>query len=242
MQWVLHSPNVWICSLRYPACNAHAPYCHLWPTPLYNIFPNYLLNSRMFEEKTLLGTKCVLIFGTIFVWNISRSRKIISEIWIKIYVGLYVKYLLFLPNFNDTWIFSTVFKKKASNISFKENPPVGAELFRAYGRTDIRTGVTKLMVAFSNFVTQPKNIYKSLYWRSWSHWSVKCSGYVCQRELMYTLRRFEPYAEPELSCGSQHGDPTWKTDDGSDRGVMCLVWARKLSTTPAIHSWLIVQR
>ena len=23
---------------------------------------------------------------------------------------------------------------------------------------------------------------------------------------MYTLRRFEPYAEQELSCGSQHGD------------------------------------
>jgi hypothetical protein len=59
---------------------------------------------------------------------------------------------------------------------------------------------------------------------------------------MYTLRRFEPYAEPELSCGSQHGDPTWKTDLGADRGVMRLVWARKLSTTPAIHSWLIVQR
>jgi len=22
---------VCVCSLRYPACNAHAPYCHLWP-------------------------------------------------------------------------------------------------------------------------------------------------------------------------------------------------------------------
>ena len=22
---------VCFCSLRYPACNAHAPYCHLWP-------------------------------------------------------------------------------------------------------------------------------------------------------------------------------------------------------------------
>jgi len=20
-----------VCSLRYPACNAHVPYCHLWP-------------------------------------------------------------------------------------------------------------------------------------------------------------------------------------------------------------------
>jgi len=22
---------VCVCSLRYPACNAHVPYCHLWP-------------------------------------------------------------------------------------------------------------------------------------------------------------------------------------------------------------------
>jgi len=28
-QWVLHKLGVCICSLRYPACNAHAPYCHL---------------------------------------------------------------------------------------------------------------------------------------------------------------------------------------------------------------------
>jgi len=25
-------------SLRYPECNAHAPYCHLWPVRLYSIF------------------------------------------------------------------------------------------------------------------------------------------------------------------------------------------------------------
>ena len=30
------------CSLSYPACNAYAPYCHLWPSRLYNIFPHYL--------------------------------------------------------------------------------------------------------------------------------------------------------------------------------------------------------
>jgi len=27
-------------SLRYPACNAHEPYCHLWPVQLYNNFPH----------------------------------------------------------------------------------------------------------------------------------------------------------------------------------------------------------
>jgi hypothetical protein len=30
-QRVLHNLSVCICSLRYPACSAHAPYSHLWP-------------------------------------------------------------------------------------------------------------------------------------------------------------------------------------------------------------------
>jgi len=29
---------VCVCSLRYPACNAHASYCNLRPAPLCNIF------------------------------------------------------------------------------------------------------------------------------------------------------------------------------------------------------------
>jgi len=43
---------VCVCSLKYPACNAHAPpYCYLWPAPLYNIFPHYLINGTIFEKK-----------------------------------------------------------------------------------------------------------------------------------------------------------------------------------------------
>ena len=37
-QLVLHIQRVFICSLRYPACNAYAPYYHLCPAPIYNIF------------------------------------------------------------------------------------------------------------------------------------------------------------------------------------------------------------
>ena len=35
------------CRLNYPACNAHAPYCHLWPGRLYIIF-------NIISQKTLL--------------------------------------------------------------------------------------------------------------------------------------------------------------------------------------------
>ena len=44
--------GVCVCSLRYPARNAHAPYCHLWPAPLYNIFPHYLINGTIFGKKS----------------------------------------------------------------------------------------------------------------------------------------------------------------------------------------------
>jgi len=39
----------WVCvySLSYPACIAHAPYCHLWPVLFHNIFPHYLINDRI---------------------------------------------------------------------------------------------------------------------------------------------------------------------------------------------------
>jgi len=57
---VLHNSRVCFCSLSYPACNAHAPYCHLGPAPLYSIFPHYLINSTIFEKK-LLNTKCVIL-------------------------------------------------------------------------------------------------------------------------------------------------------------------------------------
>jgi len=36
----------------------NAPYCHLCPAPLYNIFPNYLINGTILEKK-LLSTKYV---------------------------------------------------------------------------------------------------------------------------------------------------------------------------------------
>ena len=42
---------VCVCSLSYPTCNAHVPYCHLWPALLYNIFPQSLINGTIFEKS-----------------------------------------------------------------------------------------------------------------------------------------------------------------------------------------------
>ena len=39
-----------VCSLRYPACNDHAPYCHLWPARL-NIFFTLTHKRKIFGKK-----------------------------------------------------------------------------------------------------------------------------------------------------------------------------------------------
>jgi hypothetical protein len=50
--------RVCVCSLRYPACNAHAPYFRLWSVQLCNIFPQNVINGTIFEkEKNLLNIK-----------------------------------------------------------------------------------------------------------------------------------------------------------------------------------------
>jgi len=110
-QWVLHNLSVCICSPMYPACNAYAPYCHLWPAPLYNIFPHYLINGTIFGKKFTEHKMCVLIFSTTFVWSIAHSKKKWARYDKKMYVCRHVKYPLFLSDFDETWIFATDFQK-----------------------------------------------------------------------------------------------------------------------------------
>jgi hypothetical protein len=54
------------------------------------------------------------------------------------YIGLHVKYLLFLSDVNETWIFSTDFRKKIQISNVIKNT-VAAELFHA----DRQTGMNK---------------------------------------------------------------------------------------------------
>ena len=66
-----------VSGLSYPACNAHAPNCHLLPVWLYNIFPHYLISGKIFGGVGGIIVHKIrgLIFSTTFVRNISYSKK-----------------------------------------------------------------------------------------------------------------------------------------------------------------------
>ena len=56
--------GVWVsAAFSYPACNAHAPYCHLWPALLYNIFPHDFIDGTIIKKSYRTKNVC-LIFTT----------------------------------------------------------------------------------------------------------------------------------------------------------------------------------
>ena len=155
--------RVCVCRLTYPACNAHAPYCHLWSVLLYYIFPHYLTNGTIFGEgKKLLNTTCVFWFSLQLLTETFLILRRIERDMIKMYICLHVLYLLFSSHLNDTLIFPTDFRKILKyQISWKY-VPMETGLFHADGRTD----TTKLIIAFRNFTNAPKTA-EGRKWRNW---------------------------------------------------------------------------
>ena len=99
------------------------------PVELY--FPNYLINSTIFEKK-LLNIQCVFWF----------SLQLFSEIFLIVRT-----------------IQGDLLDRFSKNIQISNSTkirPVEAELFHADGRTDIQTDMMKLIVAFRNFANASK--------------------------------------------------------------------------------------
>ena len=92
-------------------------------------------------------------------------REELSEIWSNEYIGLHVKYPLWLSDFNNSWIFLAFFYIRISNL--KKIRPVGAELFNTFGRTDMK----KLMVAFRTFTKAPNDSVQKQYFSPPVLWS-----------------------------------------------------------------------
>ena len=105
-----------------------------------NIFVLYFTNGMIFEKKKLLNTKmCVSMFSISFVWNIFHSKNNRERCFKKMYVGLYIKYPLFLSDLNKTCIYSAVVRKiRKYQTSYKSVQWEPSNSMRTDGRMDGR--------------------------------------------------------------------------------------------------------
>jgi hypothetical protein len=105
-----------------------------------------------FQKNVIEHKMCVLSFSTTFVWNTSHSRKNSARYyhkctWVFMSSSRYCCHMLI------KLIFSTV--SKIPEISnFTKIRPVGGEMFREDGRTDM----SKLIVAFRTFANAPNEL------------------------------------------------------------------------------------
>jgi hypothetical protein len=123
-----------VCSLRYTACNAHAPYCHLWPARFNNFFPHYLINGTIFEKK-LLNTKSVFWFS---VQLLSETFLILRRTERDMITNVYrssCKVPVIVVRFWWNFEFSRQTFGKYLTIKFNKNPTIGNRLVPC-GRTD----------------------------------------------------------------------------------------------------------
>ena len=100
-----------VCSFRYAACNARAPYIRLRPVRLYDIFQHYLLKCTIFGKNTEYKI-LVFIFSASFVRTICHSEN------------------------NATSIFLDRFSKNIQMPNFMKISPVGTDFSHVDGRTD----------------------------------------------------------------------------------------------------------
>ena len=97
--------------------------------PGSTVFFHIISQTARISKKKLLNPKCMFIFPLqpFFSENFSFQDEL-SEIWSKMYIGLHVKYPLFLSDFNGNWIFSTYFRNILKISNFMKIRPVGVEL------------------------------------------------------------------------------------------------------------------
>jgi hypothetical protein len=104
-----------------------------------------------FRKKVTEDKMCILMLSTGFVRSISHSKKKLAR-YDRSCILVYVKYPIFLSDFNENWIFSTDFRKKLWKfVHWKPSFSVWTE-----ERTDGEIDMTKLIIAFRNFMSAPK--------------------------------------------------------------------------------------
>jgi hypothetical protein len=92
--------------------------------PALQHFPTLSHKWYSFRKKKVIEHKYVFWFS---LQLLSEIFLILKRIERDMYICLHAKYLVFLSDFNETWISSTDFREH-SNIKFHENPSSGSRV------------------------------------------------------------------------------------------------------------------
>jgi hypothetical protein len=88
--------GVFVCvcvfSLSYPACNVHAPNCHLWPAGSTVFFHIISQMARFSKKKCILKTKFVFRLSLQLLSETFLIPRRTERDMIKMYIGLQVQY------------------------------------------------------------------------------------------------------------------------------------------------------
>jgi hypothetical protein len=87
--------------------------CHISICDLHGctIFFNFISQTLRFSKKKNIEHETCLNFSYKFLLKHFSFYEELREIWSKMYIGLHVKYPIFLSDFNETWLFLTDFQK-----------------------------------------------------------------------------------------------------------------------------------
>jgi hypothetical protein len=122
-----------------------------WPVWVYRTFTHYLIYGPNFGKKILLNKKYVFDFIPLLSETFIIPRRIQRDIVINIYRSL-CKWLIILVIFEWNLNFFESFSKNIQISNFIKIYQWVPSCSNADRRTDIRTDVMKLIVAFHNFV------------------------------------------------------------------------------------------
>jgi hypothetical protein len=147
---------VCVCSLRYPACNMHAPYYMDIVACLALLYLSTFSHKRHDLKKKLLQIKRVFWFSLQLWPEIFLILRIIHRHMTKNIYRSSCEVLVILVRLQRDFNFLGRISKNTQIPNFLIICPVGAELFHADGRTDGRTDTMKLIVALRNFANAPK--------------------------------------------------------------------------------------
>ena len=137
----------WMCvgSLRYPACNAHAPYCHLSPCPALSYFPTLSYKRQDLSKKKLLNIKYVFWFSLQLLSETFLISRRTERDMIKNVLWSSYKVPVNLDIYERSSNFLNGFSKNVQIPNFIKIRPCG------------QTDMTRLVVVFRKIANASKN-------------------------------------------------------------------------------------